>query len=624
MKTRFNWNKLLATFAVVFAVATVRAGAAQVTASLDPAQIALGDSAQLTVTITGNENAQPQIPAVSGLEFTSVGQSSSFQSINGAVTSSVSLTYQVTPDRAGTFTIPAIRLSGGESSQPLILRVLKNAAGAPALSLYHLPSPNVASATPNATANANGEPAFLRVILPKRELYVGELVPVRVKAYFRAGMAASLNGLPVLSSDAFTLNKLDDKPDETQELVGDQPYTVLTWSSALAAVKAGDYPVNLELPVVVRVQERGRRGDNPFKQFFGNSPFDNSFFNDPDFDDFFGGVTEKPLTLHTDLENLKVLSLPAAGRPADFSGAVGRFDVSSEAAPAQLTAGDPVTLRVKVSGQGNFDRVFSRGLAASAAWKTYPPSAQFAPADNAGYAGTKTFEQAVVPLQAGQEKIPALTFSYFDPDARQYVTRTTTPIAIAVAPGSAAPAVAALPASSATSPISPAANLPASELAPNKVETGDFVSSLRPVLFAPWFVAAQGVPVMALIAGLLIHRRRERQAHDPQYARAHAAQAAVRAQLAAMDQALAANRAPEFFSAARQAVQERLAQRWQLPASEVTPAEINRRWNGDAGDLRNLFAAADAVVYSGQRVPPAELQRWKKTVIHQLEKLEES
>ncbi len=110
------------------------------------------------------------------------------------------------------------------------------------------------------------------------------------------------------------------------------PYTVVTWTSALSAVKAGDYPLNLELPVMVRMKERGQRrsggGRNPFQDFFGdNSPFGDSPFDDSFFDDFFGGMTEKPLTLQTDGDVVKIKALPAKGRPADFSGAVGQFDV---------------------------------------------------------------------------------------------------------------------------------------------------------------------------------------------------------------------------------------------------------------------------------------------------------
>jgi hypothetical protein len=407
-------------------------------------------------------------------------------------------------------------------------------------------------------------------------------------------------------------------------MIGGRPYTVLTWSSALSAVKAGDYALNLELPVVVRVQERRRHADNPMKQFFGNSPFDNSFFDDSFFDDFFGGTTEKQISLRADSDNVKVLALPTIGRPANFSGAVGKFEASSEATPTQSAQGDPITLRLKIDGQGNFDRVNSQGLNTSADWKTYQPSAHFEAADAAGYEGIKTFEQAVLPLKSGSENIPALSFSYFDPDAREYVTRSTTPIAVKVSPGSGAPLASTLPASPAASTQTPVANPSSSELAVNKVETGNFVSNLRPVLFAPWFIALQGLPVTALAAAFLVQRRRQRLAHDPQRIRNRVVQAAVREQLLTMEQAFAANNASVFFTAARQAIQEQLALRWRLSATQITPAEINRRLNGDGNELRTLFAVSDAVVYSGQRVSPGDLKHWNDLVIQQLRKLEDT
>jgi hypothetical protein len=230
-------------------------------------------------------------------------------------------------------------------------------------------------------------------------------------------------------------------------------------------------------------------------------------------------------------------------------------------------------------------------------------------------------EDRTVPLKPGQEKIPALTFSYFDPDARQYVTRLTTPIGVDVASGSGPSSVTALTTSSPSQTA--AANPAATDLAPNKVEPGSFVSSLRPVLFAPWFIALQGLPAMALVIMLVGHRRRQRHAHDRNHASERAAEAAIREQLAAMDAALAANCAPAFFRAARHAVQERLAQRWKLPVSQVTVTEINRRLNGNGDDLRALFAFADGVVYSGQRVLPEDLKRWRDTVIQHLRKLED-
>src|SRR6185436_10361056 len=97
-------------------------------------------------------------------------------------------------------------------------------------------------------------------------------------------------------------------------------------------------------------------------------------------------------------------------------------------------------------------------------------------------------------LETDDRTVNVQTFSYFDPDARQYVTRLTNPIIVDIGPGNGPSSVTALAISS---PSEAAAANP--DLAPNKVEPGSFVSSLRPVLFAPWFIALQGLPAMALV-----------------------------------------------------------------------------------------------------------------------------
>ena len=119
-----------------------------------------------------------------------------------------------------------------------------------------------------------------------------------------------------MSRDAFTFNKLDGEPDESTEVVDGVPYTVLTWTSVLSAVKAGNYSLDLDLPVLVRVRERSSQGRNPLRSMLPPGMFDDSFFDDSFFDDFFGSVREKPVTLQTDPMKVEVVSLPTAGRPA--------------------------------------------------------------------------------------------------------------------------------------------------------------------------------------------------------------------------------------------------------------------------------------------------------------------
>jgi hypothetical protein len=471
--------------------------------------------------------------------------------------------------------------------------------------------------------DAKSQSAFLRVVLPKQELTVGELVPVEVKAYFRAGVSASLNGLPMLSSDAFSLNKLSDQPEQTRESVNGVPYTVVTWTTALSAVKAGDYPLNVDLPVMVRVQERAAKRRtarrDPFGDFFGgNSPFGDSPFDDSFFQDFLGQATEKPMTLHTDGSVVKIKALPLQGRPIGFSGAVGIFDITSEAAAATGSTGDPLTLKINITGLGNFDRVTTTGLPASAAWKSYKANPHFEPADSSNTSGTKTFEQSIVPMKAGAQEIPAVKFSFFDPDTQSYVTKTTNPIPVEIAQNTATPAVAA---PVAAAPVADAPKTSPDGIAADQAVPASSTSSLRPLVFTPWFIAVNAAMLAALAVGAFARKLRTRRANDPQRLEREAAERAVNESLAAMDSALKAKDAARFFDAARHALQERLAAQWRVPASQVTIPEIRTRLNGSGEEVRAVFQTADEIAYSGKRFTAPDLQQWRHLVKKQLNQI---
>ena len=599
-------NAFITAICLAALVAPAFGAQSRVTAKLEPQSIVLGESAQLTV--TSNGPTQSSVPQVDGLEIEPIGQQTSIEMINGNVTANVEQLFSVTPNRVGDFTIPPI----GGSGQPIKLHVDNGSGGqtqrtAPQ-SRSHLPAPSFSQRSNSATVDSKNQSAFLRIELPKQELTVGELVPVKVKAYFRAGVSASLNGLPTLSTDAFTLNKVDDNPEQTNEMIDGVPYTVVTWTSALSAVKAGDYPLTLDLPVMVRVQEKGARRNNPFKDLFD----DDSAFDDSFFDNFFSNARQKPLTLHTDGATVKIKPLPTQGRPADFSGAVGQFEVSNEVSAKNGTTGDPLTLKIKIEGRGNFDRVMTSGLTSSSDWKTYKPNGKFTANDSAGIEGEKTFEQSIIPTKPGAQEIPALNFSYFDPEAQRYVTKNTTPIAIDVAQGTASVPVA---------PAAPVADAPKANsdgLAPDQLVTGRTVSSLRPLVLTPWFLTLNAVMIASIVLSAAFRWLRHRRANDPHRLQREATEKSVRESLATMDAALKTQDAPRFFTAARQALQERLAAKWELPTSRVTIPEIRARLNGNGEEIRSVFQTADEIAYSGRRFTVPDLQQWRAVVQQQL------
>jgi hypothetical protein len=509
-----------------------------------------------------------------------------------------------------------------QSSMPMMLKVLKRSTS-PNSTLPQNPTV-VPAPTQNSSDDDTAVPnpqsfGFLRFVSSKKEFYVGELVPVELKAFFRAGVELRVDGLPKLNSDAFTMNKLSDQPARSEQSIGGVPYTVLTWSTALTAVKAGDYEMSVELPTTVTVHQRAQpshtRQGNPF-----GDPFFDDFFNDAFFDRFFGSASQKEVALSSEPSAVKILSVPVENRPASFTGAVGKFELAAEAAPLQAAVGDPVTLKLKISGSGNFERANAPALEKNDQWKTYKPSARFEPDDTSPCSGTKTFEQALVPVKSGQLTIPSLAFSYFDPESKRYVTRTTPPLSIQVAASTLSSSTLSAGTLSPSGTLS-AAN-PASALVPNKLSPGRFHSTLRPWFLNPWLAAGALLPSLGLLAAYWFIRRRQELARDPQRLRLAEAQRAMQAQLRTMENAATQGATLEFFTAARGALQNQLGVHWGLLPQTITLAEINARMNGEADGFRFVFELADEVTYSGRTFVAAELQKWHKAINAELKKLE--
>jgi hypothetical protein len=400
------------------------AAAPIVNASIDPARITLGQSARLTLSRLGEDTDPVTLPVVEGLEFRVIEQLRGFEVIHGASMNTTSIVVRVTPQTTGTFIIPGFT----PKSQPLVLRV--DPDGGPSNASGAL-SGKMSGSAVRMTADGS---AFVRLTVPKDEVYVGESVPIAIEVGVRAGIVTGLNGLPTLTGADFTLNNLSRQPERSERIIDGKPFTLLTWRSVLAAIKPGRFSLEVDTPLTVRVTTRPPR-ESLLEDQLG----------DPFMQNFFGATVPKEITVASPTYEVTVLALPAEGRPAAFSGAVGSFAITSDVAPAAAAAGDPLTLRMHVVGSGNFDRVDSRMLEHLDAWKTYPPKYSFKAADALGYKGEKIFEQPVIASKPGAQTLPGLTFSYFDPATRRYETARSAPLAVTIAPSVADAAPPAAP-----------------------------------------------------------------------------------------------------------------------------------------------------------------------------------
>jgi hypothetical protein len=599
---------------------------ATVTATIDPADISLGDSTQLTVTVSGGAS-QPTVPRVDGLEIIGVGESTQISIVNGSVTQNSSRTYSVTPQRVGTFTIPALQ-SDNARSQALTLHVADGPSGgtqpaqvppqtqlSPGAGPVVMPPPQNAN-PPQTTEVAPGKIGTMEISLPKKEFYAGELAPIEIRALISGEVNVDRVEMPVFTSDGFTLNTLG-KPEQTQRYIDGRPYYVLTWRSAVTAVKPGDFTLNIEMPmsIIVRQQMPDMNDPDAMQNYMRNA---------------FAAMqgVRKDVKLPGTSEPLKVLPLPLAGRPANFSGAVGLFEAESSASPTHVNAGDPVTLTYSITGHGNFDRVSSGVLSGDANWKTYSPKVKFDAQDGVGYAGTKTFEQPIIPTNGSLTEVPALSFSYFDPDRKDYETCTTSPIPISV---SGAPAAPAPPVNAPAPPVNAPAPNPAMasatpapapaqtgpDLRMNRIESGSSVATIEPIYLSPFFMAGQALPLVALLGGLAFLRHR-RNALAPDRARLSAAQQAIRQQVAAMDAAMADEQAGPFFVHARHALQQRYGPLWNMRPEAIVVSDLDARLGEAGANARTVFEMADQAMYSDLNIAAADLQQWRQVVVSEL------
>ena len=296
---------------------------------------------------------------------------------------------------------------GGQvfTNQPLKLTALK--ASAPA-------------------ANAAGEQlAFFKLAVPKKEVYVGEILAVEFQVYVREGVANAENilqsfdqyaGCP-LKAEGVSIFKTAHAQARRMR-VGNANYLVATLVTSLSPIKTGpltlgsmDATLPLQLPVP------GARRD-----IFGRMQ-----------------VQEQRVALSADPETLTVLPLPTENIPADFNGAVGQYSMTLSVGPTNVATGDPITVKVQISGRGNLSGLMLPEQPAWRDFKAYPPTANVETTDPLGLQGTKTFEQVIAPQSPDITELPPLAFCYFDPDAKSYRTLTRPAVPLIVRPGGAAP-----------------------------------------------------------------------------------------------------------------------------------------------------------------------------------------
>ena len=276
---------------------------------------------------------------------------------------------------------------------------------------------------------------FIRVVVDKNKVKVGEQITTYYKLYSRLPMQISIAKLPDLSGFWTQDFEIPRQPKPTEEMLDGKKYQVfILKKSALFPQQTGTLVLDpAEAKGVARIVQQVKRrlqDMDPLATLMMSDPFfNNAFFNTTAYKDVPVDLKSKPV-------DIQVTGLPDKGKPADFNGAVGNFTVTSSIDKTEITTDDVATLTLHITGSGNLKLFEPPKLTLPNGLNTFDPQVNDTiTGRSTTISGTKRATYAITPHTPGDYEIPAVSFSYFNTESGTYETLHTQPMKIHVSPG---------------------------------------------------------------------------------------------------------------------------------------------------------------------------------------------
>lgn len=433
------------------ALAPAAIAQAPLTAEVDRAGLSSDEYLTLTVTVRSDalNPPDPVLPPFAGFEVLGRSTSSQISMLNTKISAEAITTYRLHPTQTGELTIGAISVEiDGQTytTEPITVQV--SAGSAPPAST----APDSGQPPVSAPATLSGQDFFVEAAVDNPTPYVGQQIVYRFRFY----QAIELFNQPQYQAPTFTGFWNQQQPDQTQYTTqaANRPYRVTELRVLLYPTTAGEItiePARLTIP-----------------------------------GDFFSPGVE----LKTEPVTVQVQSLPP-NAPVDFNGAVGQFEIAATVGPAQVKVNEPVTLRVKLTGAGNIEKLPPPVWPELPGWRSFESKAVTTTSDQIG--GSSEYERLMVPGSPGQFTIPAIRYTYFDPATGQYQTIQTAPLPVSVSPAEAQPPVPAVSGSGKEAVTQIAGDIRHIKPAPPALKSAGKALTLYPVYWLLWLLPLLGL-----------------------------------------------------------------------------------------------------------------------------------
>ncbi len=563
------WVTIICSMLVRALIASPAFAEVDVHASLSRETIAMGESVELTVAVSGALLGvePPRVPPIDYLNVVSTSSQTSLQFTNGHRQSTNVFIYGLRASREGTYTIPPLDVQVGDetyTTNALTLRVVSS--GMPPTTQQGPQTPPSGRPFPGTQPTQPTKPT--RKIdavteVDNRNPWVGEQITLTLK--FMQARTVRLMGNAEYEPPTTEGLVAEPLPDDVQttEVINGVPYETVMRKTALIAPAPGRYTIG---PATITF----RRG----------------FMSDEE-------------TIQTDPITLNVRPLPKDGRPDDFGGAVGSLRLSMSLPTNEVRVGEAASLRLQVTGTGDLRQLDPPEVVVEGDARVYQSGEerQISPQPAPGgsrIGGTVTFDYLIMPRSAGKLTVKPIVVHYFNPGVDRYQSAQTSAATINVLPGEGGQT---------------AVQSTGEEI--RYIDEGKLALRARPsVTSFAWFWALQCIPVLGI--GLVLRERaeRERRLRDPRYRRRVEAARQAHAALRAISPA---DQPTDVYRRADEALAEYIAARTDASATTLSPEDAHERLlAAGAGDelaehaqsmLRSLRAGAYAPGLSGAPAP---------------------
>ena len=518
-----------------------------------PSQVQNGENFRLTYTVNTSNASDFRIGEIpEALEIITgpyTSEQSNFQMVNGHTSSSSSITYTyiLCANKNGSYTIPAARVhANGKTitSNPLKVTVSGKAAGtgnAPKMHDDYDDRPQMrAAGTP-----ISGSDLFIKVSANKQRVHEQEPILLTYKVYTLVDLTQLEGKMPDLTGFHSQEVKMPQQKSFHIESVNGRNYRCVTWSQyVMYPQMTGD----LEIPSITfngTVIQQNRNVD-PFEAFLNGG----------------SGYVEVKRSIKA--PGLKIHVDPLPKRPDNFSGGVGKFNISGQLNKTEVKANDPITVRVVVGGIGNLKLIKQPVVNFPKDFDKYDPKVTDKTKLTAnGVEGNMIYDFLAVPRNQGKYTIPPVEFTYYDVAANAYKTIKTQAFELEVEKGDGNGGTAVDFTDEKNQDI-------------HAIKTGKVVRKDAASLFfgsaSYWIVLA--LLLAAFIALMIIFRRRAIENADIVKMRGKKANKVANKRLRAAHKLMVAGKQGEFYDEVLRALWGYMGDKLNIPVSELSHDNI--------------------------------------------------